>query len=75
MNMRTDYHKQIFNHNVEKFSLIVKNDIDIFSSTEILTEAKKITALQVNSVNSAKSITEDLKWDVGKDERISLRHS
>ena len=40
--MRKDYEKQILDHNVEKFSLMVKNDIDMFSSTEILTKANKM---------------------------------
>ena len=59
--MRKGYEKQILDHHIEKFSLIVKDDIDMFSSTEILTEVNKNVALQVNSVSDAKSIMEDLK--------------
>ena len=73
--MGKSYKKQILDHNVEKFSLMVRDDIDMFFSTETLTEADKNAALQFNSVSGAKSITEDLKWHVGKDERIRLRHS
>ena len=73
--MRKRYEKQILDHNVEKFSLIVRDDIHMFFSTETLTEADKNAALQVNSVSSAKSITEDLKWHVGKNKRIRLQHS
>ncbi len=73
--MRKSYEKQILDHNVEKFSLMVRDDINMFSSTETLTEADKNAELQVNSVSSAKKITEDLKWNVGKDERIRLWHS
>ena len=59
--MKNDYEKQILDHNVEKFSLMVKDDIDIFSSTETLIKADKNTILQVNSVSGAKSIIKDLK--------------
>ena len=59
-NMKKGYEKQILDHNVEKFSLMIKDDIDMFFSTEILTEADKNTALH-NSVSGAKKITEDLK--------------
>ncbi len=60
-NMKKSYEKQILDHKVEKFSLMVRDDIDIFSSIETLTEADKNDALQVNSVIGAKKITEDLK--------------
>ena len=43
--MRKGYEKQILDHNVEKFGLMVRDDIDMFSSTEILTKADKNTAL------------------------------
>lgn len=60
MNMKKSYKKQILNHNVEKFSLRVKDNIDIFSSTKTLAEANKNAILNINSVIGAKSITEDL---------------
>ncbi len=44
-NMRNSYEKQILDHNVEKFSLMVRDDIDMFSSNETLTEANKNAAL------------------------------
>lgn len=43
--MRKNYKKQILDYNVEKFSLIVKNNMDIFPSTKILTEINKNTIL------------------------------
>ncbi len=73
--MMKSYKKQILDHNFEKLSLMVRDDIDMFSSTETLNKADKNTALQVNSVSSAKKFTEDLKWNVVKDKRIRLRHS
>ena len=73
--MKKGYEKQILDHNVEKFSLMIRDDINIFSSTKILTKADKDAALQVNSVSGAKSITEDLKWHFGKNERIKLQHN
>ncbi len=36
-NMRKGYEKQILDYNVKKFSQIEKDDIDLFSLTEILT--------------------------------------
>ena len=36
-NIKKNYEKQILNYNIEKFSLMVKDNIDIFSSTKILT--------------------------------------
>ena len=44
-NMTKDYEKQILNHNIEKFSLIVRDDISIFFSIETLTEADKNAVL------------------------------
>ena len=52
--MRKSYKKQVLDHNVEKFVLMVSDDIDMFSSTETLTEVDKNAALQVNSVSGAK---------------------
>ena len=74
-NMRKSYEKQILDHNVDKLSLMIRDDINMFSSTEILTEADKNAALQLNSVSSAKNITKDLKLHVRKDECIKLRYS
>ncbi len=54
---------------------MVRDDIEMFYSNKTLTEADKNAALQVTSVSGAKKITEDLKWNVGKDKRIKLRHS
>ncbi len=60
-NMKKDYEKQILDYNVEKFNLMVRDDIDLLSSTEILTQVDKNIALQVNSVSDAKKIKEELK--------------
>ncbi len=60
-NMRKGYEKQILDYNVEKFSLMVRDDIDLFSSTKILTQVDENAALQVNSVSGAKKIRKELK--------------
>ena len=73
--MRKGFEKQILDHNVGKFILMVRDDINMFSSTETLTEVDKNTALQVKCLSDAKSITKDLKWHIGKDKHIRLRHS
>lgn len=36
-NMRKSYKKQILNHNVKKFSLMVRADLDMFISAKTLT--------------------------------------
>ena len=59
--MRKGYEKQILDHNVKKFSLIIRANLDMFSSTETLIQADQNAALQVNSVSGAKKIMEDLK--------------
>ncbi len=60
INIRLDYEKQIFDYNIEKFSLMVRDDIDLFFSIKILTQVDENAALQVNSVNAAKKIREEL---------------
>ena len=60
-NIKKGYKRQILDYNVEKFNLMVRNDIDLFSSTKILTQTDKNAALQVNSVSDAKKIKEELK--------------
>lgn len=37
INMRKKFEKQILDHNIEKFSLIVRTDLDMFASAKILT--------------------------------------
>ncbi len=44
-NMRKGYKRQILDYNIKKFSLMVRDDIDLFSSTEILTQTDKNAAL------------------------------
>ncbi len=69
------YEKQILDHNVEKFSLMIRANLARFSSAKTLTQADQDAALQVNSVSGAKKIMEDLKWHLGKDERRRLQYS
>lgn len=39
--MGKTYEKQILHHNIENFDLMVKDDINMFSSIKILTEINK----------------------------------
>lgn len=74
-NMRKGYKKQILNHNIEKFGLIVRVDLDMFSFAKTLTQAKQNAILQVNLVNNAKKIMEDLKWHLRKNKYQKLQYS
>ena len=59
--MKNGYEKKSLCHNIEKFNLIVRNDINMFSFTQILIGANKNTALQVNFISGAKSLTKVFK--------------
>lgn len=63
-NIRKTYERQILDYNVEKFSLIIRDDIDMFLSTEILTQVDKNTVLQVNSISGTMKIEEELRWHI-----------
>lgn len=65
--MNKDYKNQILDHNVNKFNLMVKNNLDMFSSGKILTQTNQDIALQINFISNAKKIREYLKWYFGKD--------
>lgn len=43
---------------------MVKDDIDMFSSTKKLTQVNKNAMLQINSVSDAKKIGKELKWHI-----------
>lgn len=58
--MRKDYEKQILNYNIGNLNLIIRDDLDIFSSTKILTQIDKNAVLQINLVNDAKKLREEL---------------
>ena len=74
-NIRKSHEKQIHDHSVKKFSLMVRANLDIFSSAETLTQVDQNAALQVNSVSGAKKIMEDLKWHLGKNWCQRLQYS
>lgn len=59
--MRKYYKKQILDYNIKKFSFIVRINLDLLFFIEILTQANQNIKLQVNLINSAKKIIEDLK--------------
>ncbi len=66
--MKKSYERQILDFNIENFSLMVRDDINLFSSTKILTQVDENAALQVNSVSGAKKIREELKWFIKRSE-------
>lgn len=61
INIKKGYKKYIIDQNIKKFSLIVRNNIDIFFSSKILIKINKNAILQVNFVSTVKKITKDLK--------------
>lgn len=73
--MKKGYKRQILNHNFEKFSIIIRDDINMFSSTEILIQANQNTKLQVNSVSSTKKIRKKSQWNIERNEQVKLEHS
>lgn len=60
-NIKKDYKKQILDHNIKKFNLIIRDNIDMFSSTKTLINVDKNAILQVIFVNDTKNITKDWK--------------
>lgn len=64
--MRTDYEKQISDHNIKKLSLMKRVDLEIFFSTKILSQSKQNAELHINLVTGIKKIIEDLKYHFGK---------
>lgn len=75
INISKSYKKQILNHNVEKFSLMIKANLNMFASAKILIWANQNAELQINSVSSRKKNIKDLKQHFGKDERQRLEYS
>ena len=74
-NIKKSYMRQILDYNVEKFSLMVRDDINIFSFTKILTQADKNAILQVNSISDVKKIREELKWYIKRSKQLKLGYS
>lgn len=60
-NIKKNYKRQILYYNIQKFSLIIKSNIDIFSYTKILILSDKNAILQVNFVKDTKKIKKELK--------------
>lgn len=61
INIKKRYKKQILDYNIEKCSLIVRANLNIFFITKILIQINQNTVLFINSANNAKKIIEDLK--------------
>lgn len=59
--MKKGYKGQVLNHNIEKFSQMVKDDMDIFSNTKILMQTNQNVILQIQSMSGTKEIKEQLK--------------
>lgn len=55
-NIRKDYEKRILDCNVNKFSLIIKDDMNIFVSIKIIILANKNVILQINSISGIKKL-------------------
>lgn len=57
--MRIGYEKQILDHNTQKFSWMIRVDLNIFSSAETLIELNRIAKFQVKLVSDIKKILKD----------------
>lgn len=51
---------------------MIRDDIDMFLSTELLLQANKNTILQVNLVSNTKKIGKELKWHIRRNEQRKL---
>ena len=54
---------------------MVRDNIDMFFSTKIVTQANENAILQVNFVSSAKKIKKELKWYIERSEWLKLGHT
>lgn len=59
--MRKGYKRQILDQKDKKFNWMVKDDINMFSSTKILMQSNKNAILQINSLSDAQKTREELK--------------
>lgn len=73
--MRKSYKKLILNNNIKKFSLIIKDNINMFLSIKIPTQANKNTVLQINFLNNAKKIKKVLKQHIEKNELVKRKYN
>lgn len=64
--MRKDYEKQILDHNIVKFNLMVRAYLSMFFSAKILTQANQNAELQINLVGETTKIMKDLNSILGK---------
>lgn len=58
--MKKSYKKQILDHNVKKFNLMIKTYLAMFFSIKTLTQTDQNIALQINLINNPKKIIKDL---------------
>lgn len=70
--MRKNYIKQILDYNIEKFNLIVKDDINMFSFSKSLIKTNKNAPLKINFVSNIKKIKKNLKQHIKKNKYIKL---
>lgn len=59
--MKKSYKKQILDHNIKKFTLIIRDDTNKFLSTKLLTQINNNTILQINFMSNIKKIKKDMK--------------
>lgn len=64
--------RQILNHYFEKFSLMIRDDIEILSSTKIPIQPNKNVILEVNFVSGAKNIKDEINKYIESNEQERL---
>lgn len=73
--MRKYHGKQNLIHDVVKFSLMIRNDINMFLTIKLSTQVDNNIVLQVNSINDAKKIGKELMWYIGRNEQERWQYS
>lgn len=54
INIKKRYEKQILNHNIKKFSFMIKTNLNIFFSIKILIQISQNTKFQMNLISNIK---------------------
>lgn len=74
-NMNKGYEKQILDHNIEMFNLIIKANLKMFFLIKIFPNTNQNIQLQINLVRDAKKIIKNSKYHFEKNNSQKLQYS